>query len=465
MNICPILPVAAFLVAGAAFAQEDTKVVTLTDVPAPIQKAIQAQLNGSTIIEIDQVQAEGEVTYDVEVGTKDGGHGGFTLGADGKMQRLEIALADAPAIVQKTIKAQMGADTLLSISKALDDGGMIYDVAVTMKDGQSRDFSVAADGKLSNEEVFLADLPAVVQKTITAQVRQGTLDNIEESFDDDHIIYLAQMTTKAGEERHFSVGPEGKLESQQISPTAAPAVVQTAITTQLDGGKVISVEKNFAEDGVSYEVEMLNQAGEKRNFSLGADGKLESQQLALTEAPAAVQATIKGLLYGGKVSYIEKNTADDAVIYEVEITTKDGASRDCTIAADGKLETLQMFLFETPADVQKTIRAQLGKNTLDRIEKNIDVDGTTYEVEMKIADGSTRNFVVAPSGALESLQVTLPEIPLVAQKTISAQIALGKLESIEKITDEDGVTYDVVMTTKAGKTKSFSVTADGTLEK
>jgi uncharacterized membrane protein YkoI len=465
MKIRVAILVSGLLVAGATFAQEQVKVVALADVPAPVQKAIQAQLKGATITEIDLIEENGEVSYDVAVSTKDGQSGGFTLGADGKMQRLEIALADAPAVVQKAIKAQLGADTLVSIEKTLDDEGLTYDVSAVMKNGQDRDFSISPDGKLDSMQVFLADTPAAVQKTINAKLQKGKVDNIEESFDDDGNIYAVEMTAKNGDERHFSVGADGKLESLQMTLTETPAVVQAAIKTQLGDGKLNDIEENFAEGGITFEVEMSAKNGTNLDFSVNSGGKLETLQMVFADTPAEVQETIRAQLGMNKPDRIEEDFADEGNSYEVEMKAPDGSNRDLTVGSDGKLETLQMSLTETPLEIQTAIRTQLGQNKLDRIEKDFDDISPTYEIEMKTKDGSTRSFTLEEDGKLESLELSLAETPAEVQKTINGQIAGGKLESVEKIFEDDGISYDVAVTTKAGKVKSFSVAANGTLEK
>ena len=465
MKIRAAMLVLVLLAPGATFAQDDVKVVTIADVPAPIQKAIQAQLKGGTISEIDRIAEKGAVSYDVEVSAKDGHRGGFTLNADGTLQRLEISLTDAPAAVQKSIKAQLGADTLVSIDQTFDAGEVAYDVSVTMKDGQSRDFSVAPDGKLASVQVFLADTPPAVQKTINAQLRKGKVDTIEESFDADGIIFAVQMTAKNGDERHFSVAADGKLESLEMSLAETPALVQTAIKAQLGDGQVNSIEKNFADNGITFEVEMTGKNGVNRDFSVNNSGKLETLQMPLAETPAEVQKTIRAQLGPNKLDRVEEIFAAEGNSYEGELKAPDGSIRDFTIAADGKLETLQLSLAETSPVIQRAITTQLGQNKLERIEKEFDGPTPTYEIEMVAKDGGTRSFTLADDGKLESLELSLAETPKEVQTTINAQLAQGKLESIEKIIDEDGISYDVAVTTKAGKIRSFSVAANGTLQK
>src|SRR5207244_225535 len=73
-----------------------------------------------------------------------------------------------PPAVQKTIDARLGDGQLQSVEKKAEDGAVAYDVEMTL-DGRTRDFTVAEDGKLINEQMFLNELPAAVRKTIQSQ--------------------------------------------------------------------------------------------------------------------------------------------------------------------------------------------------------------------------------------------------------------------------------------------------------
>jgi hypothetical protein len=57
-------------------------------------------------------------------------------------------------------------------------------------------------------------------------------------------------------------------------------------------------------------------------------------KLALTEAPAAVQATIKKEAASGEVKEIEKETENGRVVYEAEVVTN-GKTEEITVAEDG----------------------------------------------------------------------------------------------------------------------------------
>lgn len=56
-----------------------------------------------------------------------------------------VKLSETPAAVQKTIHSQVGDGTLGEIDKALNGGETVYNVGLTAKDGNERDFTMDED--------------------------------------------------------------------------------------------------------------------------------------------------------------------------------------------------------------------------------------------------------------------------------------------------------------------------------
>lgn len=59
-------------------------------------------------------------------------------------------------------------------------------------------------------------------------------------------------------------------------------------------------------------------------------------KIALTDAPGAVQATIKKEAGSGEVKEIEKETENGRVVYEAEVVTN-GKTEEITVGEDGTL--------------------------------------------------------------------------------------------------------------------------------
>jgi uncharacterized membrane protein YkoI len=189
----------------------------------------------------------------------------------------------------------------------------------------------------------------------------------------------------------------------------------------------------------------------------------KSQAVSLSETPASVQKTIQAQTGGGKTGEIDKTWDAGETVYDVELTAADGAARDFSVADDGTLLSVEVPLAEMPATVQSAIKTLTGDGALESIDKNLDDLETNYDVEVTAKNGREKSFTIADDGTLLSEEVALNETPDAVQKKIAAQIADAKLESIDENFDDDDTNYDVEFTAKDGSEKSFAVEMDGSL--
>src|ERR1035437_7404521 len=199
---------------------------------------------------------------------------GMTVAGFADDQSKTVALAETPAAVQKTIQAQTGDGKLGDIDKTSNDGDSVYDVALTAKDGQERDFTVAEDGTLLNAEVALAETRAPVQKCIKTLLGEGELESIDKKSDGSEITYDVELTAKDGREKDFTLADNGTLLSMEVALSETPDVVQKNIAEQINGGNLESIDKNFDDKKISYDVEATAKDGRKKSFTVSSAGKL-----------------------------------------------------------------------------------------------------------------------------------------------------------------------------------------------
>lgn len=65
----------------------------------------------------------------------------------------KVQLADCPPAVQKTIQANLAGGSILGIDRDTDAAGvMVFDADIKLPDGKTCEISVAADGKLLKTE-------------------------------------------------------------------------------------------------------------------------------------------------------------------------------------------------------------------------------------------------------------------------------------------------------------------------
>lgn len=260
--------------AVAVFADDQSQAVKLSETPAAVQKTIQAQINGGQLGEIDAETNGEEIVYDVELTATNDEEWDFSVVDDGTLLSVEVAPAETPAAVQKSIQTLAQRGELESVDKNLDDSEITYDVELTAKDGRDKNFTLADDGTLLSEGISLAETPDAVQKTIAAQLNGGKVESVDKNFDDDGINYDVEITTKDNSEKTFNVAENGKLSSVQVTMGETPRPVQKTIRNQIGDGKVLEIDRSFVqENGVfPYEVQGRKN-GKPFDFSVGPRGR------------------------------------------------------------------------------------------------------------------------------------------------------------------------------------------------
>ena len=251
-------------------------------------------------------------------------------------------------------------------------------------------------------------------------------------------------------------------QSKAIALSETPAAVQKTIQAQIAGGRLGEIDKETNGEEIIYAVELTAKDGQERDFTLDEDGTLLSVEVALAETSAAAQKSIQTLMRQGELESIDKNLDDSEISYDVELTANDGRDKNFTIADDGTLLSEEVLSTETPDAVQKTIAAQLRGGKLESIGKNFTDDGINFDVEMTTKDGREKSFTVAANGSLSSVEVTLEETPRPVQRTIRNQIGDGKILEIDRsFVEERGIFPYEVQGRKDGRPFYFSVGPHG----
>jgi len=269
-----VFPFCLLSTACAAFAADDSTPVAIAATPLAVQQAIRTRIANGSLEEIDRNHDGDDITFDVSYTAKNGQEQGFTVAQDGTLLSVEVEMADLPAAVQQTMSSQARGWTLEGIDKNLDDTEVSYDIEVS-KDGGDRTFTVADNGDLLSAEVNLADTPAAVQATVKAQVGGGSLGSIDENFDPAGNSYDVEMVTKAGGRSAFTVGVGGVVLSQEVVLGQIPAPVLKTIQTEISGGTILRIDKSLVEkEGkvLPYEVE-ARKDGKEFDFSVGPKGR------------------------------------------------------------------------------------------------------------------------------------------------------------------------------------------------
>jgi len=248
------------------------------------------------------------------------------------------------------------------------------------------------------ETLPLAQVPPAVQKGIQAQLANATLGEINREEEDGEITYTVEII-KAGQTRDYTLNESGTLVRMEVFLRETPPAVQTAIQNFAGQGKIQSIDKALDDEAVRYDVAWKNKSGVDRSFSVLENGKLESTQVDLAETPPAVQATITKEAGNGQLGEIIKSFEDNAIYYDVTFN-RDGKDRDFTVAESGKLESRQVFLAELPPPAQASVQRTIGAGKLLRIDQVFDKKKGVFPFEVEsLVDGKPYDFSIGPKGA------------------------------------------------------------------
>jgi hypothetical protein len=136
--------------------------------------------------------------------------GGPALAQAAKPKALQ--LKDLPASVQKTVQDTLKGGAVKNISKEKEDGIEQYEIESTLN-GKSRDFNVAADGRLLvvEEATTLDAIPAAARAAIQKTVAGGTVTTVETfAKPGKPLLYEAAYKDAKGKGHEVLVDADGK---------------------------------------------------------------------------------------------------------------------------------------------------------------------------------------------------------------------------------------------------------------
>jgi len=252
-------------------------------------------------------------------------------GADGIVTKL----AELPTVAQSAIQRQVGTAKLGDITKSVEKGEVVYEVEMTTQ-RRARSFTINEEGELLSVEVFLAELSHSVQQAIRAHVGKGVLNDISKITENGVVTYEVEMT-KQGKTRSFTLAADGKLQEMQLFIEETPPAVRKAIQKEMRGGKCGEIYR-ITEDGeASYDAEIIAN-GKSRRLTFDAGGALvyQAEPVQLSDTPEAVQQTLQEQLRNAKLSSIEKAIEDGELTYEVELIRL-GKRQSLSIKRDGQI--------------------------------------------------------------------------------------------------------------------------------
>lgn len=245
----------------------------------------------------------------------------------------------------------------------------------------------------------------------------------------------------------------------RVSMSDLPAAAQKTVHNHLGKGKVGEIDKVVEQGEVTYEVE-LKKGGKDRTITVAEDGELLELEIFLNETPAVVHRAIQKRLGSGTLEGITKLFDGDKASFEVE-TASNGKTKTFTLSETGKLLEMEVAAGETPAPVQATIRKEAAGEKLGVISQLFEDGEITYEVELN-PETTPRTITIDPKGQVLAREITiqLADAPEPVQKKIKELSGNGRIGRITKTTEGDEITYDVEQKAE-GKWESKTIGTNG----
>ena len=210
------------------------------DLTPPVQRAVNALQNNGQVKGIYLCDEDGDRVYEVEVLNGEDKRF-YTIGLDGVFQATQMRMTELPEPAQKAIREQSAKARVLYISRSEVDAGQIFDVLL-VSDGKRHVVSVGADGSVQAVQVALIETPQPVQKTIAATAGSAKVIYVGRS-DDDGDVTFSVVTTDNAVRKEFVVGLDGTLLATIIPLAEAPEIVQKALRDKAGAGRILHVQK------------------------------------------------------------------------------------------------------------------------------------------------------------------------------------------------------------------------------
>jgi uncharacterized membrane protein YkoI len=319
------------------------------------------------------------------------------------------------------------------------------------------------------DHIPLTQLPERVQQAIKSQSQGETLEHVDRDTKDGQTVYQAEFK-REGLNRRVTFDANGQVlpdrsltarventlgrdNSPSVALNTLPAAVQKTIKEQQGGREVADIDKEMWNGKTVYEVE-FKEKGPNSRIYIGTDGSMVVDKeksitgrvntdkdrtvttragtyygTQLSEAPAAVQATVKKTVSSAAVEDVDRETRDGRVYYDVEVK-QEGLNRHLQIAEDGTLLN--------------------------------DSNNNTSRESRSIGERVRETVGLGRNRADENL--TLDQVPAAVQKTIRENAAVGSLKPIKRETRDGRIQYDVEYE-KEGKNLRMTVNEDGTVVK
>jgi hypothetical protein len=171
--------------------------------------------------------------------------------------------------------------------------------------------ATAFAGEEDEIKIKFADAPSAVRKTLKREANGGKIETIDIETRDGKLVFEADVKID-GTNYEILVAKDGRLISKAIDDEE---------------------EDEDDEEEEEHEGEKEKEKGEKKEKK--HEGK-EKGAMKFSEAPAAVQKTLKREAFGAKIAKVDIESHDGKRVYEADVEI-DGRNYEILVAKDGTL--------------------------------------------------------------------------------------------------------------------------------
>jgi len=175
--------------------------------------------------------------------------------------------------------------------------------------------------------------------------------------------------------------------------------------------------------------------------------------------PRQVQETVRAEVGRAKVNKVQKVTEDGETTFEVHVTQT--MNRTLKVSSDGTLLGFELFQFELPSAVKKVLRTDFARAKLGKIYRETEDEDTIYSLDV-IEQGRTNGLSIAEDGDWWSLDIELDQAPSPVQQTVRRLWGNLEISDVSKTFEGGEVAYELEAE-KDGKQHSLTVAPDGRL--
>lgn len=137
------------------------------------------------------------------------------------------------------------------------------------------------------------------------------------------------------------------------------------------------------------------------------------------------------------------------------------------IAFAASIFASEIPLAQCPTGVQNTITQNLKKGVLNEVEIKIFRGSKVYVAEVDLAGGRDLEIYVKPNGTLlrTKEEILFKELPPAVLQSIKSVQSNGRIDSIDRVTHKDKVTYTVEIDYENAPDVKLTLSPDGKILK